>query len=501
MYRFQHSSKGVKGFVKLIVKLTGVCVFFSLAAQGADIQWSGRYRAEGNFYKNLTLDRNANLEDSYIVHHLILSPKIIATDGLNIYSRFDIFNNALANNQTGQVFGNYTGQNPSVAQNSPPGVLTHAQQSETILATELYMNWINEFGALVVGRVPFHFGLGMVYHDGRGNFDHFLSTKDIVGYRLALGNISIMPAYGKVKEGYLNNEDDINDYLVVVDYSNPETDISMGFMFDSRVAPTDGNSPTYGNDTPASYFATLNSNFVNPQIYDGFNAYNMNFYVKKKSDNFNLGAELGFLTGYTGIKYASGDRVELSGFGLAAELGYRTGNLLLNLKTGLASGDDPDTARFEGYFFSPNYHVAMMMFNYPMGQYDVLKSTLAGTRATTGTAASLSGLDTEVVSNAIYFAPNLEWTVGERYDLLANFCYAILHKPPVPTSTAAGGGSVGTSLGFESDLGFRYHLTDKFTWETQIGLFFPGTAWAGTPSNSYKTDFAYGATTKAAINF
>jgi hypothetical protein len=54
-------------------------------------------------------------------------------------------------------------------------------------------------------------------------------------------------------------------------------------------------------------------------------------------------------------------------------------------------------------------------------------------------------------------------------------------------------------LGFEADFGFNYHPNDKFTWETTIGILLPGNAWAGY--GGFATDIAYGATSKAAINF
>ncbi len=482
-------------------------VIFSTNTFGADLQWSGRYRTEGIFLKNTTLDKNEGIEDSYLIHHLILEPKIIASDGLNIKARFDIFNNALGNDQRGQVFGNYTGPGgtPAGTTPQPSASLSHTQQSESVVATELYLNWVNEFGALVVGRVPFQFGLGMTFSAGNGAFDHAHSTKDLVAYKLSLGNLTIMPAYGKIRESVLTKEDDINDYIVTVDYNNPESDLSMGFLFNSRIAALDSSSPTAGNDFPANYFSNMNSSFGTASVYDGYSAYNMNFFVKKKSDNFNLAAELGFLSGYSGVQVLDTagklNRVELSGFGLATEFGYRTGNLNLDLRAGLASGDDPDTPVFEGYFFNSNYDLSMMMFNYTLGQYDALRSTLAGTRAaassTSAATRALAGLDTEVVSNAIYFSPSLKLAVGERYDLLASFTYATTHRSSISSTQ----GSVGSSLGFETNLGLSYHPSDRFTWRTELGFFFPGSAWSGTTGSNFRTDFAYGATSKAAINF
>jgi hypothetical protein len=522
------SNKRFKGFLGFMGNLRAVkslsfglafaMAYASSACFAADILWEGRYRIEGNYIKNYTLSKTAGIEDSYLIHHLILEPKIIAMDGINIKSRFDIFNGPLGNDQHGQVFGNYNGAtgNPQTGAGSgasPPAVFTTAENNETVQVSELYFEWINEFGALTAGRVPFNFGLGMKYNVGAGNFDHYLSNKDMVAYKLVLGNISIMPAYGKVREGALLNEDDGNDYLIVADYTNPDSQLSMGVMFDQRVAPYDQNYPAQGNDFPSNYFNYSTTRFAYnaANIPGGFSAYNLNFYVKKKSDNFNFGIELGFTNGSTGLSVTDSSttnnvNVNLSGFGGAAELGYRTGNIKLNLHAGLASGDDPNTANVESYSFSPNYTVAMMMFHYPVGQYDALRSTIYGSHpsynaGTNLALANTAGLDTEMISNAIYFAPNVTWSLGDRYDVLATFCYGTTMQSPVSsTNTPAGqNGNIGNQLGFETDLGFSYHLNSRFTWDTTLGFFFPGNAFNGP--YGYSNDMAYGATTKAAITF
>src|ERR1017187_9626312 len=248
--------------------ITLLVASFGSLAQAASLEWEGRYRVEGTYIKNFTLDAHAGIENSFIVHHLILEPKIVVSDGLILKTRFDVANNNLKNNQLGQVFG-------TVSAGQPPAVFARTGDDYTVKATTLYANWINEFGSFVVGRIPFQFGLGMTFNDGSGPFDHWLSTKDIVAYKLALGNITITPAYGKVRESVFTNEDDINDYIIMAEYTNPETDLSMGVIYDNRIAPTDGGSPWVGNDIPVTYFNTLATG-GNYAIGAGYNLYNLN---------------------------------------------------------------------------------------------------------------------------------------------------------------------------------------------------------------------------------
>ena len=86
--------------------------------------------------------------------------------------------------------------------------------------------------------------------------------------------------------------------------------------------------------------------------------------------------------------------------------------------------------------------------------------------------------------------------MGERYDLIATRCtWATQMKPAVSTTL----GGTASQIGFETDLGFRYHPTKNFQWLTTVGGFLPGSAYAG--SVGYPTSLAYGALSKAAISF
>ena len=497
-----------------------VALAFSAGAHGADLKWSGAYRAEYNLVRNFTLNSsNGGVQDTYIIHHLVLEPEVIAMDGLKIHSRFDVFNNALATSTAGQVFGTYSGPTSVTGGGTqPPAVLSETQSPQTIVANALYAEWINEFSSLTFGRVPIQFGLGMTYSNGEGAFDHTLTNKDMIAYKVSMGNLTFMPAIGKVSQGYILSQDEIDDYLLVAEYVNSESDLSMGFMFDQRIAPQDSRTPLVGSDMPLSYFSNVPG--VSP-VYNGgalfgtaiqdpggagFNAYNMNFYVQKKGETFGIGVEMGFTNGYTGIEVPDAstggfDRVNLSGFGMALETYYKTSDWTFKLYGGMASGDDPDTATFEGYGFTPNYNIAMIMFNYPVGApgFDALRSTLFGSRAasnsTNTSAQQVQGLDTEVITNAIYAAPQITWAIGENYDLIGTFAWATQLEPSVSRTL---GGSA-SQIGFETDLGFRYHPGKNFQWLTTLGGFLPGSAYSNVAG--YPTSMAYGAVSKAAISF
>jgi hypothetical protein len=452
-------------------------------SQAADLQWGGLYRFEGVRISNPDLANKA--DKAYMLHHLILAPKIVAADGITIFGRFDMLNNASfgANTQAGEFVGKGPGNGaPTNANNS--NVLSRNQDSGNLAVTELYVSWAQEFGQLIAGRAPIHFGLGSRFNSGKGNFDHYLSTLDMVGYKIVMGNFFVMPIAGKVNEGAVDKEDDVNDYMIHAQYDNPETDLSLGAIYQLRL----GN----GNDMP------VNSNYMGgtgSSVTGNYKHSYIGLFSSQKVSTFTIGVEAGMISGETGVKTATPTvtEVKLNGFGIAAEVDWKPENSkwAMNVKAGFASGDDPGSNDSqEGMVFSRNYRVGQLMFTHPLGQRDFLRSGLY--RDATATAASQ--IDTEAISNAIYLAPSFAFKANDKVAYGATFVTGRLNKEPIV------GGSTASDLGYELDLNFTWTPFDRLTWTTEVGMLLPGQAWKAGPAN-LDNSFAYGLTTKAAIRF
>jgi hypothetical protein len=450
-------------------------------AQAADLQWGGLYRFEGIRISNPELaGRN---DKAYMLHHLILAPKIVAADGVTIFGRFDLLNNSsfATNTQAGEFVGKGVGTTtPTNASNS--NALSRNQESGNLAVTELYVSWAQEFGQLIAGRAPLHFGLGSRFNAGKGNFDHYLSTLDMVSYKIVMGNFFVMPIAGKVSEGAVDKEDDVTDYMVHAQYDNPETDLSMGAIYQLRLGG--GNDVPIGTDYMGGVGSTRINNYKHSYI---------GLFTSQKISTFTVGVEAGMLSGETGVRTATGQDVKLNGFGVAAELDWKpeASKWSANVKAGFASGDDPgsnDTQ--EGLVFSRNYRVGQLMFTHPLGQRDFLRSGLY--RDATATASSQ--IDTEAISNAIYMAPSLAFQANDKLAYGATFVTGLLNKDPIA------GGTTASDLGYELDLNLTWSPFDRFTWTTEVGMLLPGKAWKAGPAN-LDNSFAYGITTKAAIRF
>lgn len=466
----------------------GLVALMSLQAQSADFEWSGIYRIEGNHIKNSELDSRGRQLD-YGLHHLSLRPKIVASDGITIYGQFELFtNSAYPNSQLGQELGSGVNNDgtPNVSTSADnSNALSGNQASEALLISQLYLTWTNEYGALIAGRAPLHFGLGMSYNAGRGLFDHWFDNRDLVGYKVMMGNLYILPMYGKVAENDRARAEDINDYMVQLQYENPETDLEMGVFYRVRKSGDDGSDVPVGTDLIGGTGA----------ITAAVNMNELNVFALKDTDRYRIGVEGAFLSGQMGAKTSSLDDVSMNGFGIAAEFEYRPEESLwkLGLKVGHASGDDPDSDNaFEGYVFDRNYDVAMLLFNRPLGRRDVLRTGVYGGGPVSG---QINRPDVESISNVLYVAPYSRYRWSDKMSLDIGLATGWVNTDPVKSTAGA---DVGKDLGYEVDLGLSYSPRKGITWMNEFGMLFPGSAF---DFNNDGPSFAYGYTSRAAISF
>ncbi len=507
---------------KSLIFLSAIISMLSLSATiaRADLEWSGMYRVEGDAIGNPQLDNRVAKDKNYGVQTLILRPKFVAADGIYIYSQFNILNSGVGGNNLGAVFGDGVGAN-----NGVPGTgignssaISEYQRSEVFSVTELYMKMEQEFGDLIVGRVPLNFGLGMSYSDGSGLFDHYVDTRDAVAYKVNIGNLFIMPMFAKVYGGDLGNiynnpvnsdlsgADGIEEWDLQAEYDDPDSNTSIGLFYQNRMA-----SPA-GNDTP-EYPVSISAqpNTVQP---DRMDIKNVNVFYKKKSKNYSAGFEAGLQSGNFGVDNVDGNNVKLGGFGAVVEYSYtpQTSKWGFGVKAGLATGGDPRTdTQYEGFIFNQNYDVALLLFNQPLGQADLLHTSLIGRRDAVGNSGSGPSSDpsvdddpdTEAISNVYYLSPSITRIFSDRWSGTATLTGAWLDNSTVtegnPTTNSLSYYNTSSDLGYELDITANYQVSKSIMWQNEVGVLLPGQAW--TVGGQFKADMSYGLLSRAAVSF
>lgn len=469
-----------------LTRLWTICsvmgVFIPAAAFAMSVDWGGAYRLEYVQVDKTSLG-DPNGTKSYILNHLNLSPKIIAADGINVVANLEIFpSSAYPNSQLGQHFGSYLGT-PTDSQ-----VANGTQASSNIQVNQLYLNVNNEYGAFLAGRVPLHFGLGITHNSAKGLFDHWFTTHNVVAYKFIIGNLSLMPIYGKIRQESLAAGTEASEILWNLMYENPETESAIGVMYQSKKSGLSSNDAFNPNVLPsgASRIGSWNTTHTNLYLARGF-------------EGFKFRMEAGFNSGGTGIASASGEEIKVSGYGVALEMDFPRpdSKWQWGLRTGIASGDDPKTKDYEGFNFSRNYDVAFLLFNHPMGKFDIFSSNIQRQRDTAGTLLGTTDksmlADEETIGNALYLAPKLTYTMSDKWDLTNSITWAQLQTN---SSTL----DIDKNVGFEWDIGMTFKPHEKVRWINEFGFFFPGNAWKeGT--NNWSNDFTFGFQSKAAISF
>ncbi len=466
---------------------------FSSAFVWADLQWSGVYRFEGLMLDKVGLDSGSKSKE-YAVHHLVLKPKITVADGFEINARLDAFNGGTdqsvhPTNQIGKDWGGSKNNNDRYYTSSEGNA-----GAEIIELTQAYLTYTHDFASLVVGRAPINFGLGMTYDSGDGLFDHWYNTRDLVGFKVHIGNFYLFPMYAKIREGSISNSDsEGKEYMFQAEYKNPDKDSKLGFFYSERRSNQAANLyPTLLDPGLGTVYGQDRDQKIRT----------MNFYYQKDNEHFDYGFEFSYLSGNTGLSL-NGSGVDIQAFGVAVELDYAMpkSSIDLGLKFGYASGDDKSTEdKVEGFIFNRNYDVGMLLMNHPLGRLDALGTQTflrTGYNSSTDNQSRIEDFDVEAISNVMYLAPSLTYHFSENWSLDSKLITAWLVEGPTAALT-----DIDKSLGYELDIALNFKPSKKIQMTLEGAALLPGSAFDTDQSGAaVDSKFTYGLMGKAAVSF
>jgi hypothetical protein len=468
-------------------KLSLVLLFCVAQASAMSIDWSGGYRIEYTDITKPTLSEPSG-QKNYGLNYLYLQPKIIGSDGINIISRFDVFGNELPaykNSQLGSFWGN--GLSHSSTSGNGSNVTSETSDSMALRVSQLYLTVNQEYGALVAGRAPIEFGMGITHNAGRGAFDHWMDTKDMVGYRFIVDNVSFMPILGKAYQNDFGLANTVSDQIFVMEYDNKDIGARAGVFHQTRKS-SDGSND--GN--LAGYPGSAGT------ISGGYKSQTVNVFLERKWTSFEFRLEGSFLTGDTGVKHTNGDDIKLNAYAVAMEMLWpaNEGKWEFMTKLGMVSGDDPLTSAYEGYQLDRNYDVAMLLFNHRLGKADIFgNGPIHANDGAPNNLSVLNSADDEAMGNTFYVSPSMKYSFSDKFSWKNTLTYAQL------MTNANNYVDFKKDLGLELDTEFIYQPRERVTWSTGVGFLFPGEAWKAGSANNFDNKLNYGLTTKAAITF
>lgn len=459
-------------------KILLLTLLFSQMASAISIDWSGGYRLEYTDIDRPTLAEPGG-KKNYATQYLYLSPKIIASDGINIVGRFDIMGSEMAayrNSQQGLFFGN--GVSAATGQNA----VTQTQDATNLRVSQLYLNVQHEYGELVAGRAPLQFGMGITHNAGLGVFDHWTDTRDLFLYRFKVDNLYFMPIFARVKQNNYEVGKTVAEQTYVLEYDNKDIGAKTGVFYQTRTS-SDQSNDALASGIPGAATVT-----------GGISLKTINIFLERRWPSFEMRLEGSFLTGNTGLVTAANDQINMDGYAVVSELLFPRqddSKFEWGAKLGAVSGDDPTTAKYEGYQLDQNYDVALLLFNHRMGAADFLTTGI--TRSGSGTTVANSA-DEEAIGNAMFVSPHFKYSWDDKIDVKTALTYAQLMANPGNYTDFK------KDLGFELDLEVIYKPRDRVTWSTGLGFLSPGNAWKAGAAN-LDNKLNWGFSTKAAITF
>lgn len=465
-----------------------VVFFFQTSAYAVAIDWSGHYR-----FDFISVDKSeltTGSHKSYLLNNLILMPHIIPSDGFEVVSKIHLTNDPASpynnSSQAGLIWGGSV--NPAagpVSYTDNSNALSGSRPKTQLAISQLYLKVEQEWGSLVVGRAPVHFGLGITHNAGNDPFSHWYDTRDLLAYKIHIGNLFIMPSVSKQYAGDFSLGNEITNQTLHFEYKNHDTGDWLGLFYETSKGSASA------NDIP---LAPIGGTAVDKAL--NMNSYNI--ILGKDFTHFNFRVEGGFQSGSTGIVNATGRNILLNSYAVVSEFNLFSNESknTWNIKAGTVSGDNPDTEDFEGFLVDRNYDVAFLLFNHSLGQnVDVFKTSLGHDP----TIAIKNSLDDEYMSNVLFIAPQWTRQLADRWKMKNTLIFARLNNAKM--NIGSGIETISSDVGIEWDLGFHYKANDNMEWKFDLGLLKPGAAFKKGSLDHKISDTVFGFGTSAAITF
>ena len=356
--------------------------YFNIAntfAYNMDLSGNNPYMRNRNTVKNVSTDSTTGEKSTKDAHEhalnwawmkLHLEPVINIAETMEIHTKLSIFGN------TAMGADNYE------FDKKENGLLRDAQLSTSanIVFEGLWGVFDTPIGQLKVGRMPFHWGLGILYSDGN-KFNSLSSGNylDRIQLTIPIMNFKLIPAFDIASTGLL---DKYHDYFIDASQKDDGFNVSLMFtMQEDDPAVLENkilNEKTvvevgamvmfsWKNTTSGEWFKSeddayvvgTDDKFVDPgktYAYTGQGAklWKLDAWLNLHYKIFSLKTELAFLTGSIGkIRLEDGrdKSVKTQMVGWAADLGFRVipKKFHIGLLTGIASPDDADYVQSDSW--------------------------------------------------------------------------------------------------------------------------------------------------------
>lgn len=301
--------------------------------------------------------RNGDCDANFQTYTLRLNPNIIINDGVTLKGELS----------TGYFRGGFAGGDAANTQDASTNnsyFFTTPNQRSALNVNQMYMELYADTALVKIGRMSRHYGMGMVFDDGRDPWDRFITMYDGIDAEMKIGNFSVAPYYAKISNYNNNNTSNegreasgalaVSELGLVAKYDNKNADLVASVLYAKRSSEKRNSlyTATYDTSTTAFPRGKTSITVIEP-------------YVSKKWNKFKIAAEGSLQTGDYGRVYDANTTSKLSSTAYIVDAKYDLNPKWdIGLLGGQASGDKGNTDKFEANYLHPNFHIADLMFRY-----------------------------------------------------------------------------------------------------------------------------------------
>lgn len=406
----------------------------------AEVTWDGFYRGRAEFFDSLSLtSANPNGEGSawMMDHRARIQPGLILSERVSLHTQLDLlpyqgFGDSLVTT-TDPVTGDTTAaliSDTVAVPTTEGGGLSAGELRLTRLWGEARFDW----GQIHFGRMPVHWGTGMVFNAGNDPTSEFGDTIDRVLASARVGDVFVMGGYESRLESYANLSDDYHALVGSVMYNAERAGLGTYLTYRWR-----------------------------NEDYGRFQTFITDIWGEATFGPAKIEGEFAGIFGGGDLDENTND-VQLRQFGGNLGIQVHPERLRLGLLMGFATGDgDGNDSNLRTFAFDPDYNISLMLFEEPMPTLRAATPNEANGNRTT--AAARTGYS---INNALFLRPRVGFTLTDK--LTGDLSWLVASQAKADATT----GDEGRGYGSEIDLDLNWSPFDHFRLRSTGGVMLPG---------------------------
>ncbi len=420
-------------------------LFFLInTASATELLWEGNYRARGQYFNSLSLSDTNTLSEgvsSDLTHRFRLMPTWKLDYKSSIHAQMDL----LPYTNWGSDLYNYTDPltETDLLYGSPLRNAT-LEQNSPIMVRRVWVSYENQLGQLDFGRMPHHWGSGMLFNSGNGALSEFGNSIDRVQHTFYADDVFISTSLDHYEEGFVNQADDAWGSSISLMY-NTERAKSGIYALHQRQ-----------NESDSTFALTT-----------------IDLHGHADAGNLQAEIELAYQRGNGDLPGGIND-IGLSAFGGILDLSFTADRLQLGIVGGFAQGDnDTNDKTLKTFYFNPDYNLSLLLFEEPL-------PTLSSTSGLREYGATRTGYS---LHSALFAKPSITGTLVK--DLTGTFSVLAARAVGLPDDESSNNG-----YGYELNATINYTPSPKIEFSTSAAYFIPGNYFTSYSNSDFGGNFS-----------